>query len=114
MSLEKLEKNADYHDSSIADECSREIAIRRKREKKRTRLKSNKWWRRQVTCNNLFMKEIKETKLLPFDIHTHTCPHQMVYSWLLAYSMLNADERDDENKKYTYGHIRKGANDDNI
>jgi len=31
---------------------------------------------------SFYEREIKETKLLPFDIHTHThtCRHQMVYS----------------------------------
>jgi len=39
VSLEKLKQNADYHDSSIADECSREIVIKREREKKKNSTK---------------------------------------------------------------------------
>ena len=41
--------NADYHDSSIADECSRGI----ENNKKRIQLKNNRRWTREVTCNNL-------------------------------------------------------------
>jgi hypothetical protein len=39
--------------------------------------------------------------------YTHTCRHQMVYSWLLAYSILNAHERDGKKNEYN-----KGANND--
>jgi hypothetical protein len=52
------------------------------------------------------LRWIKNT-LLPFDTHTHTCRHQMVYSWLLAYSILNAHERDGKKNEYN-----KGANND--
>ncbi len=70
----------DYHDSSIADECSRGIEKKKKSSaKEQQAMKTTS----DMQQSYFLLKWIKTT-LLPFDTHTHThthtCRHQMVYS----------------------------------
>ncbi len=95
--------NADYHDSSIADECSRGIE-----KKKKSSTKEQQAMKTTSDMQQSFFFLLRWIKIhYCHSIHTHTCRHQMVYSWLLAYSILNAHERDQGKKK-----CKKSADDD--
>lgn len=104
--------NADYHDSSIADECSPGI-----KNKKRIQLKNNRRWKeRLVTCNNLVLFFASHLNLslaerscvfvsLSVNNKTesvairYTLIDQMINLWL--FFELNGDERDERRKTQT-------------